>query len=635
MSKFRMGVIGCGKPWGSPGATGMGQGNVHAMGYIASPDCELVAASDIRQDNLDAFVQRYGVPRGYLDYHEMLAREHLDMVSICLWPKLHGPVLFDCVAAGVKAVHCEKPIAPTFGEAKRMVEVCAEKGVQLTFNHQRRFGKPFYTAKALLDEGKIGRLRRIEGFTDNLYDWGTHWFDMMFYFNDEQPVEWVLGQIDARGGRKIFDVLIEGQGLSTFKWKNGVYGLMNTGGGQQFDCGLRLLGSEGVIELWVRDGAALRMNGIATHGEWQEFDVGVRDAYLKTTVDAVLDAIAALKTGREPELAGWKALQATEVIFATYESSRRRGRVELPLEIDDSPLRAMLDAGQISVVAETPVKGMDWVQGDVRANRIKVHYYRTGSKKPPVVLAHGFSDNGLCWIRAAKALEADYDLIMPDARGHGLSSAPESGYTDQIRAADIAEFVQMLGLDKPALIGHSMGAASTAMAAANYGHLFSCAILEDPPWFAPDSPWAKRLGASPEERKKQAETRRAQIVEQKAKSVQEIIAAVRPDLPTWDEIEWQVWAESKKQLSPNAVRRYDAKRPDWREIVSRIEIPTLLIIGDPERHSIVTPETAQQAAEINPRIKVVQLKGAGHNIRREQFAGFIAAVRAFLENHYQ
>jgi hypothetical protein len=51
-----------------------------------------------------------------------------------------------------------------------------------------------------------------------------------------------------------------------------------------------------------------------------------------------------LKTGREPELAGRRALQATELIFATYESSRKRGRVDLPLQIEDSPLLSMLQA---------------------------------------------------------------------------------------------------------------------------------------------------------------------------------------------------------------------------------------------------------------------------------------------------
>jgi hypothetical protein len=65
------------------------------------------------------------------------------------------------------------------------------------------------------------------------------------------------------------------------------------------------------------------------------------------TTLSVLDLIDCLKTGREPVLSGRKALQATELIFATYESSRRRARIYLPLEIEDSPLLSMLETGTI------------------------------------------------------------------------------------------------------------------------------------------------------------------------------------------------------------------------------------------------------------------------------------------------
>ena len=337
----------------------MGQAHVHAAGYEASPDCEIVAAADIKQENLDLYCEDHCVPAGYLDYKEMLAKEQLDIVSICVWPKLHAPITIDAARAGVKAIHCEKPMAPTWGEAKEMAAVCEAEGVQLTFNHQRRFGKPFRKAKELLDSGAIGELTRLEGFTSNLYDWGTHWFDMMFMYNDEQPVEWVMGQIDARGGHKIFDVYVEGQGLAFFKWQNGVYGLMVTRsrprGAPPSDevvrgvqVGNRLIGTEGEIEVWAQDVAALRMRSTQSGGQWQNVEVGERDAYVETNIDIVADLVDALKTGREPECSARKVLQATEIIFATYESSRRRGRVDLPLDIEDSPLQAMLDSGEIS-----------------------------------------------------------------------------------------------------------------------------------------------------------------------------------------------------------------------------------------------------------------------------------------------
>src|SRR5207244_10628335 len=97
----------------------------------------------------------------------------------------------------------------------------------------------------------------------------------------------------------------------------------------------------------------------------------------------------------------------------------------------------------------------EWSSDDVDVNGVRIHYYRTGGDKPPAVLSHGATDNGLCWTRLARALEPDYDVIMPDARGHGLSDAPESGYTSADRAADLAALIEALRLLKPTVGGHS------------------------------------------------------------------------------------------------------------------------------------------------------------------------------------
>ena len=63
---------------------------------------------------------------------------------------------------------------------------------------------------------------------------------------------------------------------------------------------------------------------------------------------AIKGFIDGLKKGREPELSGRRVLQATELVFATYESSRRRGRVVLPLEIDDSPFLSTVESSALS-----------------------------------------------------------------------------------------------------------------------------------------------------------------------------------------------------------------------------------------------------------------------------------------------
>ena len=200
MAQFRVGMIGCGRPWRMEGAKGTGIGNVHANGYTASPDCEIVAAADLDQSNLDSFCRTHHIANGYQSHKEMLEKENLDIVGVTLGPSLHAQLVIDAARAGVKAVHCEKPMAMTWGDARKMAAVCEENGVQLTFNHQRRYSAPYAKAKELLDAGAIGKLTRVDACCPDLLHWGTHWFDIMMFYNHDEPAAWVMGQMEALGG---------------------------------------------------------------------------------------------------------------------------------------------------------------------------------------------------------------------------------------------------------------------------------------------------------------------------------------------------------------------------------------------------------------------------------------------------
>lgn len=330
MDELRVGIIGCGRPLRAEGATGYGMSHWHARGYASAPNCRLTALADISLENARAFQEEHGGERIYEDYREVLSEEPLDIISVCTWPHLHREMVCAAAEAGVRAVHCEKPMAPTWPEARAMVETCQRFGTQLTFNHQRRFGTPFQRARQLLRDGAVGNLIRLEASCSNLFDWGTHWFDMLCYYNDEQPVEWVLGQVEWEGGPTHFGVPMEGQGLSHFKFSNGVHGLLVTGYEAGWEAQNRLVGDEGVIEVAARNGTALRVWGKG-HTGWQVVEARDEGNDLDLVSAGIRDLVDALRTEREPELSGRRALRATELIFATYESSRRRGRVELPL----------------------------------------------------------------------------------------------------------------------------------------------------------------------------------------------------------------------------------------------------------------------------------------------------------------
>lgn len=329
------------------GKTRFGIAYRHAHGYDQSERCEIAACADILQENAEMFAKKYPGTKTYLDYKEMLKAEALDVVSICTWPHLHAEMTLVTAKSGVKAIHCEKPMSTSWSDSKRMVQACKDNGVQLTIDHQRRFGEPFLRAKALLDEGVIGDLVRLEGSCSNLYDWGTHWFDMLFMYNDDRPIKWVMGQIDYRRGSTVFGVELEGQGFSEIMWDNGVRGVMFTGYDAEIGCSNRLIGTHGMIEVGVTGGPVLRVRGKGD-SDWRTIEVQEPTLHSQESFcKAIENLIDCLESGEEPVLSGRKALQTTEVIFATYESSRRRARVDLPLDVEGSPLAEMFESGDI------------------------------------------------------------------------------------------------------------------------------------------------------------------------------------------------------------------------------------------------------------------------------------------------
>lgn len=255
---------------------------------------------------------------------------------------------------------------------------------------------------------------------------------------------------------------------------------------------------------------------------------------------------------------------------------------------------------------------MAWTEGDLNLDGVRIHYYRRGAGRP-LVLAHGRGDNGECWTPLAEALEDEYDIVAYDARYHGLSDAVEG---DLGGGGDLVGVVEVLGLGRPAVLGHSMGARAVMAATAARPELFACAILEDPPLW---------IGSPPD-----LSARRMQAPDYAAMTLEEIEAQGRAMSPTWADGEFGPWARSKKQFRPPAGASM-LPPGDWRDDVARMALPTLLIHGgNRERFAIVTGEVAAEARRLNPRLETLKLDAAGHNVRREAFPEFVAAVRSFL-----
>jgi N-formylmaleamate deformylase len=266
---------------------------------------------------------------------------------------------------------------------------------------------------------------------------------------------------------------------------------------------------------------------------------------------------------------------------------------------------------------------------DITTNGIRMHYYRTARSAktrswPSLVLLHGITDSGLCWPRVVKALAPAYDMILPDARGHGLSDKPATGYAPQDHAADVAGLIQELRLERPILIGHSMGAGVSATVAALYPDLVSGVILEDPPWRAEGDEGTLQEQAA------RAVAWRKEILDRQAMSGPELIAQRKQEQPKWADEEFTDWIVAKQQVSPEVTQSINAARMPWREVARRIACAALLITADVVESAIVTPEIAAEAVTLMPKGRVVHILDAGHNIRRDQFEAYMTAVREFL-----
>ncbi len=330
-------------------------GYEHADAYAARDDCELVACADIVPEYARGFADEYDIPvaNAFGDHADLLAAVDLDLVSVCTPIPTHADIVIDCARAGVAGVHCEKPMAHTWADARGMAHICDQYDVQLTIGHQRRFGEPFTAAKRVLDDGTIGELERIEISWGNFFDNGTHTIDLAGMFNDEESGAWVMGQLDYSKEHVRYGVHTADHAFMSWQYENGVHAVLATGDDVAltdgpfdfFDCIHRLVGTDGVIEIGRYDGPPLRYR--VDGAGWSTVDV--TPAFAGHVDRAIDDVLTALDGHRESQLRVEVALQTAEILFAGHESVRRRGRIELPLSgVYDHPLESLVESGEVT-----------------------------------------------------------------------------------------------------------------------------------------------------------------------------------------------------------------------------------------------------------------------------------------------
>jgi len=162
--KYRVGII---------GFAHMHINNVAAL-YAQHPQVELAACADTVPDraelreapytrawNMKNAMDNLGVAKAYDDYHEMLEKEHLDIIICCSENAKHPEVVEASAAAGAN-VCVEKPMAMSLAHALRMARACKAAKTTLIVNWPMTWSPSARKAKALIDEGVIGRVLEVK-----------------------------------------------------------------------------------------------------------------------------------------------------------------------------------------------------------------------------------------------------------------------------------------------------------------------------------------------------------------------------------------------------------------------------------------------------------------------------------------
>jgi predicted dehydrogenase len=218
------------------------EADIHAASFQIMPEeAEVVAVASPTPGNAEALAQKYGIPRVFQDYREMLREPDIEMVTITAPNHLHAQMTID-IARAKKHVVCEKPLCMTLDEADEMIDVCRREGVLLLYAEELFFTPKYVRAKEMADQGAFGKVHLVKQsekhfgphspwFWDMeragggaLMDLGCHGIAFCYWFLNRSPIRSVYCQLDTQvhGDKTSGD----DNALCILEFENGAVGLV-------------------------------------------------------------------------------------------------------------------------------------------------------------------------------------------------------------------------------------------------------------------------------------------------------------------------------------------------------------------------------------------------------------------------
>lgn len=311
----------------------------HASALAMIPNAQVVAVCDIVPQLIDDFTAQWRETwpdlAVYRDYRELLAREEIDILSVCTPDDRHAAIVIAAAERGVPAILCEKPLATTLADADRMIAAIERHGTVVAVEHTRRWDPFFHRAKEIIDAGMIGPVRTIvstlHGERAMMFRNGTHAIDLMCYYAGAAPTH-VFARLEE-GFEGFTEYRGDGghapesePGASAFiQFANGVRGFYNGTKGTFNNAEWDIVGATGririsgtVAELWTIEAgtgaqvsrpfpAAMVMKG-AIQGAFEEL-------------------IAVLERGGETRSTPRDARRTVEILIGMLDSQRQGNRL--------------------------------------------------------------------------------------------------------------------------------------------------------------------------------------------------------------------------------------------------------------------------------------------------------------------
>lgn len=311
----------------------------------------LVAVCDSREERARAFGEKFSIP-WYTDMHDMMAKEHIDVVSILTPSGMHAEHLL-ALAPYKKHIVLEKPMALSLDDADAMIKACDKNGIRLFIVKQNRFNVPVRKMREAMEAGRFGKLVlgtvrvrwcRTQAYYDQDAWRGTWAYDGGVLTNQASHhvdlLEWMMGEVEsvfAKSTTALVNIEAEDTAVVTLRFHNGSLGIIEATTAvrpRDLEGSISVLGEKGTVEI---GGFAVNKMKVWSFTEplpgdeevMESFSVNPPNVYgfgHQAYYEHVVDCIT---NGKQHLVDGLEGRKSLELISAIYESIETGREVHL------------------------------------------------------------------------------------------------------------------------------------------------------------------------------------------------------------------------------------------------------------------------------------------------------------------